>query len=106
MIKPLTLADGSGAGNGNLQRFRAYMWSQMELLRISGQAVMGDRVERAFFNAAPATVSRDFTNHVYMQTASRITPAGGERDYKRTHWPLCCTASLNRFLPNYVTTVT
>jgi len=82
------------------------MWSQMELLRISGQAVMGDRVERAFFNAAPATVSRDFTNHVYMQTASRITPAGGERDYKRTHWPLCCTASLNRFLPNYVTTVT
>jgi DUF1680 family protein len=79
------------------------MWSQMELLRISGQAVMGDRVERAFFNAAPATVSRDFTNHVYMQTASRITPAGGERDYKRTHWPLCCTASLNRFLPNYVT---
>ena len=81
----------------------AYMWSQMELLRISGQAVMGDRVERAFFNAAPATVSRDFTNHVYMQTASRITPAGGERDYKRTHWPLCCTASLNRFLPNYVT---
>ncbi len=80
----------------------AYMWSQIELLRISGQAVMGDRVERAFFNAAPAVVSRDFTRHVYIQTATRITPAGKERDYKRTHWPLCCTASLNRFLPNYV----
>ena len=80
----------------------AYMWSQMELLRISGQAVIGDRVERAFFNAAPATVSRDFTRHVYTQTANRITPAGGGRDYKPTHWPLCCTASLNRFLPNYV----
>jgi len=81
----------------------AYMWSQMELLRISGQAVMGDRVERAFFNAAPATVSRNFTTHVYFVTANRITPTGDERDYQRTHWPLCCTASLNRFLPNYLT---
>jgi DUF1680 family protein len=75
----------------------------MELLRISGQAVMGDRVERAFFNAAPATVSRDFNTHVYFVTANRIAATGGERDYQRTHWPLCCTSSLNRFLPNYVT---
>ena len=79
----------------------AFMWSQIELLRIGGHAVMGDRVERAFFNAAPATVSRDFTSHVYTQTANRLVPAGGERDYQKTHWPLCCTASLNRFLPNY-----
>ena len=81
----------------------AYMWSQIQLLRISGQAVMGDRVERAFFNAAPATVSREFNSHVYTQTANRISPGGGGRDYQRTHWPLCCTASINRILPNYVT---
>ena len=81
----------------------AYMWSQIELLRIGGQAVMGDRVERAFFNAAPATVSRDFTTHVYTQTPNRVEAAGGGRNYQKTHWPLCCTASLNRFLPNYVT---
>jgi hypothetical protein len=80
----------------------AYMWSQIELLRISGRAVMGDRMERAFFNAGPATVSRDFTRHIYMHSANRVTPAGGTRDFKRTHWPLCCTANLNRFLPNYV----
>lgn len=81
----------------------AYMWSQIQLLRISGQSVMGDRVERAFFNAAPATVSRDFTTHVYTQTANRIVPAGGGRNYQRTHFPLCCTASVNRPLPYYVT---
>lgn len=80
----------------------AYLWSQIELLRIAGQAALGDRVERAFFNAAPATVSRDFTTHVYTQTPNRLKAAGGGRDYRRTHWPLCCTASLNRFLPNYV----
>jgi hypothetical protein len=80
----------------------ASMWSQVELLQISGRSVMGDRVERAFFNAAPAVVSREFNRHVYMQTANRITPAGGIRNYQRTHWPLCCTANLNRFIPNYV----
>jgi uncharacterized protein len=80
----------------------AYLWSQLELLRISGQGTLGDRVERAFFNAAPATVSRDFTTHVYTQTPNRLKAAGGGRKYRRTHWPLCCTASLNRFLPNYV----
>ncbi|MBS1853549.1 MAG: glycoside hydrolase family 127 protein [Acidobacteria bacterium] len=80
----------------------SYMWSQIELMRITGLAAMGDRVERAFFNAVPAVVSREFNTHVYTQTANRVTPAGGGRDYQRKHWPLCCTASLNRLLPNYV----
>lgn len=81
----------------------AYLWSQLELLRIAGQGVFGDRVERAFFNAAPAVVSRDFTLHVYDQTPNRMWAFGRGFDYRKTHWPLCCTASLNRFLPNYVT---
>jgi hypothetical protein len=81
----------------------AYMWSQIQLLRISGEGIMGDRLERAFFNAAPGTVSRDFKSHVYIQMANRVTPVGGDRDYKRIHWPLCCTASVSRALPYYVT---
>jgi hypothetical protein len=83
----------------------AYMWSQITLLRVGGQGLMGDRVERAFFNAAPAVISRDFKTHVYHQTPNRITrnlPDGGAFLYSRTHGPLCCTAALNRFLPNYV----
>jgi uncharacterized protein len=79
-----------------------YMWSQIELLRIGGSGVMGDRIERAFFNAAPAVVSRDFTSHVYKQFPNRIVPGGVRCNYKKTNWPLCCTASLNRMLPNYV----
>jgi uncharacterized protein len=82
-----------------------YMASQIVLLRVGGNGLMGDRVERAFFNAAPAVVSRDFKTHVYDQSPNRINsslPGGGPFSYQKTHWPLCCTASLNRMLPCYV----
>ena len=83
----------------------AFMASQIMLLRVGGNGHMADRVERAFFNAAPAVVSRDFKMHVYDQSPNRINPAlpgGGPFSYQKTHWPLCCSASLNRMLPYYV----
>ncbi len=82
-----------------------YMWSQITLLRVAGQGRMGDRVERAFFNAGPATVSRDFKEHVYFQSPNRIDkdlPAGGQFVFRRAHHPLCCVAALNRIVPNYI----
>jgi DUF1680 family protein len=81
------------------------MWSQITLLRVSGQSLMGDRIERAFFNAAPSAVSRDFKTHVYHQTPNRVnaTMLGWPPfQYNKTQMPLCCTAALNRFLPNYL----
>jgi hypothetical protein len=83
-----------------------YIWSQIVLLRVGGQGIMADRVERALFNAAPGAVTRDFKAHVYHQTPNRINrdiPGGGPFHYARTHFPLCCTAASNRFLPNYLT---
>ena len=84
----------------------AYMWSNTLLLSISGQARLADRIERAFFNAAPATVSRDFKTHVYMQSPHRMAdkslPAEELYTYATKHPTMCCTAALNRFLPNYV----
>ena len=81
-----------------------FMWSEIFLLTVSGQGVLGDRVERAFFNAAPAVVTRDFKEHVYLQSPNRmsISPEHGQQVYQRKHFPLCCTAALNRMLPNYV----
>lgn len=84
----------------------AYMWSQITLMRVAGDARMGDRVERAFFNAAPNAVTRDFKAHVYHQTPNRISPSlpeGGGLQYQPKQWPQCCGANVNRFLPNYVT---
>jgi len=90
----------------------AYLWSQTALLGLSGLGRLADRAERVFFNAGPATVSRDFRTHVYFQTPNRLVdkcpphPHGPKADgnsYRATHYPLCCTAAVNRILPTYVT---
>ena len=86
----------------------AYMWSRITLLRVGRRGSTADRTERAFFNAAPATVSRDFMTHVYDQSPNRTgtdAPSSGAFQYQKTHWPLCCSASLNRILPNYITSM-
>ena len=88
-----------------------YVWSQLALLRVSGQGRMADRTERALFNAGPATVARDFKTHVYFQSPNRVVdnsppcphgPRASGCSYKKCHYPLCCTAALNRIVPNYV----
>ena len=88
-----------------------YLWSQIALLTVTGQGRMADRAERAFFNAGPATVARDFKTHVYFQSPNRIVdesppyphgPRAEGNSYKTKHYPLCCTAALNRIVPNYV----
>ncbi|MDD4889136.1 MAG: glycoside hydrolase family 127 protein [Phycisphaerae bacterium] len=85
----------------------AYMWTKTLLLTITGQGAMADQVERAFFNAGPAVVSRDYATHVYFQSPNRMAdkslPPQVQCTFSRSHPTLCCTAALNRFLPNYVT---
>ena len=89
-----------------------YVWSQISLLAVTGQGRMADRLERAFFNAGPATVSRDFKTHVYFQSPNRFAdqspdfphgPRGGGGSYQAKHSPLCCSAALNRVVPWFVT---
>lgn len=80
-----------------------FLWSQTFLLGITGQGRLGDRMERAFFNAAPAVVTRDCRNHVYFQHPNRVVDAGGNASYRPSHHPLCCSAALNRMVPTYVT---
>jgi hypothetical protein len=89
-----------------------YVWSQVSLLQVTGEGRMADRLERAFFNAGPATVARDFKTHVYFQSPNRFAnlspdfphgPRAGGGSYQRKHSPLCCTAALNRIVPWYVT---
>ena len=88
-----------------------YMEEQGDLLYVTGDGKMADRIERAFFNAAPATLSRNCRTHVYFQCPNRWAPGcpeftdgprGSGGIYKRTHLPLCCTAALNRLIPDYL----
>jgi uncharacterized protein len=89
-----------------------YVWSQVCLLSVTGEGRMADRLERAFFNAGPATVSRDFKTHVYFQSPNRFAnlspdfphgPRAAGGSYQSKHAPLCCTAALNRIVPWFVT---
>ena len=88
-----------------------YIWSQVSLLLVTGEGRMADRLERAFFNAGPVTVSRDFKTHVYFQSPNRFAnlspnfphgPMASGGSYQRKHSPLCCTAALNRIVPWFV----
>ncbi len=91
----------------------ASMWSFLCLSRVTGEASYSDRIEKIFFNAAPAPVSRDFITMSYYQSMNRYgadlplqEPKNpGLNAYKFTkigHPVLCCVGNLNRLIPNYV----
>ena len=90
----------------------AEMATRLRLLACLGDGRWADDVELAFFNAGPGCVSRDFHRHVYHQLPNRVAAPEESKLfscgchehtlYRDKHWPLCCTAALNRILPNYI----
>ena len=91
----------------------AAMWTRTWLLRITGDSRWADDVERAFLNAGPVPVSRDFKTMCYYQSPNRIdenTPPappvpgpGKQIVYSPTgNKTLCCVGSCNWIIPNYV----
>ena len=91
----------------------ATMWTKTWMMRITGDARWGDQVERAFLNAGPVPVSRDFKTMCYYQCPNRIDGAtppappipgpGRQLIYSPTgNKTLCCVGSSNWIIPNYV----
>jgi hypothetical protein len=94
----------------------AAIWSNVWLYRLTGERSFGDSVERAFFNAGPAPIARDFRTMSYYQSPNRIqagalpadqpdSPGIGCHLFTPLGYPpvLCCVAAVNRLVPNYVT---
>ncbi|MFN0167646.1 MAG: beta-L-arabinofuranosidase domain-containing protein [Bryobacteraceae bacterium] len=120
-LLPIGLSSGeefhAGIGatrNSETCNVAASIWTWLWLSRITGQGSYSDRVERVFFNAAPAAVARDFKTMSYYQCPNRYStsipaeeprnPSGGG-SYKFTrigHETLCCVGNLNRVLPFYI----
>ena len=82
-----------------------------ELLSATGEGRWGDDAERNFFNAAPATVSRDFRQHCYFQVPNmvcrrqpfRFSTGGLDRcRMSRNAVTKCCQGNTNRLLPEYI----
>ena len=85
------------------------------MYRIQGDGDWGDRMERAFFNAAAAPVARDFQTMCYYQSPNRLgakaqpceqpnCPGPEGNRFNRLGCPtvLCCVGAVNRIIPNYV----
>lgn len=83
------------------------------LLQITGEEIYSDKIEKVFFNAAPAPVSRDFSTMCYYQSMNRYSnelpndepEAPGPESFKFTklgHEVLCCVANNCRVLPYYI----
>ncbi|MEI7899820.1 MAG: beta-L-arabinofuranosidase domain-containing protein [bacterium] len=85
------------------------------LYRICGDGDWGDRMERAFFNAAAAPIARDFQTLSYYQSPNRLRsdslpapqpncPGANGILFHKLGCPqvLCCVGAVNRIIPNYI----
>ena len=84
-----------------------FMWSNIWMARATGDSRYGDRIERDAFNALATSVSAYFDLSVYTNAMNRIPGVHLKiRDdgqyYKVIHDPTCCSANINRALPNYI----
>ncbi len=81
------------------------------LMRINGDATLGDNIEKAIFNAGIGSVEKNFKSHQYFSMPNQFLanstsnpfghhPARGA--FLPGHDVECCTGNVNRFMPYYV----
>jgi uncharacterized protein len=86
-----------------------YTWSISYLLKATGDAVYADKIERAAFNAAPGSVTKDFKalqyfsapNQVIAARNSNVRDGGGSMRYAPNPATECCPGNVNRMMPNF-----
>lgn len=80
-------------------------------LRITGDAALGDKIEKAVFNAGLGSVTKDFKSHQYFTAPNQFLATLSSNDYGHHpsrmayvpgHDVECCTGNVNRFMPYYV----
>jgi len=81
------------------------------LLRINGNAKLGDKIERAVFNAGIGSITKDFKAHQYFSAPNQVIASQQSNLYGHNsarmafapgHDVECCTGNVNRFMPYYV----
>jgi hypothetical protein len=86
-----------------------YTWNISYLLKATGDASYADKIERAAFNAAPGSVTKDFKalqyfsapNQVIAARNSNIRDGGGTMRYAPNPGTECCPGNVNRMMPNF-----
>jgi hypothetical protein len=88
-----------------------YMYSLEHLVRVFGDGMFGDILEKVAFNALPAAVSADWTSHQYDQQVNQIVCNVAPRSWSNSadantfgltpHFG-CCTANMHQGWPKLV----
>ena len=90
------------------------MWSLGYYLRADGDVFAADRMERIAYNALPGHITKDFRLHQYLSTVNQVSPGpfsnnthfnyaeSAWRQYRKAHFPQCCTGNITRALPSFV----
>ncbi len=91
-----------------------HMWSWGYQLMATGDAVWGDRIERACFNAAPGAIRKDWKGLQYFSGPNQFLATlnsdhhpGGYGGSKMAYQPnpgklvACCAGNVHRIFPNY-----
>ncbi|MDD2798913.1 MAG: glycoside hydrolase family 127 protein [Bacteroidales bacterium] len=80
-------------------------------LRITGDASLGDKIEKEVFNAGIGSVTKDFKSHQYFSAPNQVIATLNSNNYGHNpgrmaylpgHDVECCTGNVNRFMPYYV----
>ncbi len=81
------------------------------IMRISGEAGFGDKIEKEVFNAAIGAITKDFKSHQYFSAPNQVIATLNSNDFGHNpgrmaylpgHDVECCTGNVNRFMPYYV----
>lgn len=81
------------------------------LFRTTGQAELGDKIEKAVFNAGLGSITKDFKSHQYFSSPNQFIATLNSNNfghhpsrmmYAPGHDVECCTGNVNRFMPYYV----
>ena len=86
-----------------------YTWNIAYLLQATGSVAYADKIERAAFNAAPGSVTKDFKalqyfsapNQVIAAKGSYIKGGGNQMRYAPNPGTECCPGNVNRMMPNF-----
>lgn len=87
------------------------MYSLEQLMEVTGDPALGDRLEALAFNALPGTLTADFWAHQYDQQANQVLVSVADRGFDNTPTAnlyglapnyTCCLANLHQGFPRYV----